>query len=56
MILATEDVNTSPDLIRHAFARGGEPKHLLKVDGDHYFVYPWGKGRNVEQVIKAARE
>jgi hypothetical protein len=56
MTLATEDVNTSPDLIRHAFARAGEPKHLLEVDGAITFVYPWGNGRNVERVIKAARE
>jgi uncharacterized protein len=56
MILATEDVNTSPDLIRDAFARAGEPKQLLEVAGDHYSIYPWSKGTNVEQVTKAAAQ
>jgi uncharacterized protein len=56
MILATEDVNTSPDLIRSAFAQAGEPKRLLEVVGDHYSVYPWINGQNVEQVTSAATD
>jgi uncharacterized protein len=56
MILGTEDVNTSPDLTRAAFARAGEPKRLLEVDGDHYSVYPWDKGHNFDKVSQAATD
>jgi fermentation-respiration switch protein FrsA (DUF1100 family) len=56
MILASEDVNTSPEGTRAAFARAGEPKCLLEVDGDHYSVYPWKNGHNSEQVIQAGAD
>jgi uncharacterized protein len=40
VMLGTEDTNTSPGLTRAAFARAGEPKRLLELDGDHYSIYP----------------
>jgi len=39
MILATDDKWTPPDLIREAYARAGEPKRLLEIEGGHYVVY-----------------
>lgn len=39
MILARGDTWTSPGLIREAFARAGEPKALLELEGTHYDVY-----------------
>ena len=56
MILAKDDVISSSDLIRAAFARAGEPKRLLELDGGHYAVYPWSKGRCADQAIEAATE
>jgi fermentation-respiration switch protein FrsA (DUF1100 family) len=54
MILAQDDPISLPDSIRAAFARAGEPKRLLEVEGSHYSVYPWSKGRNADQAIQAA--
>ena len=54
MMLGTEDTNTSPGLTRDAFARAGEPKRLLEIDGDHYSIYPWAKGHNFDKVSHAA--
>jgi outer membrane PBP1 activator LpoA protein len=56
MMLGTEDTNTSPGLTRAAFARTGEPKRLLEIDGDHYSIYPWVKGHNFDTVSQAAAE
>lgn len=56
MMLGMEDTNTSPGLTRDAFARAGEPKRLLEVDGDHYSIYPWAKGHNFDKVSQAAAE
>ena len=39
MILATDDAYTTPDLLREAFARAGEPKRLIELAGGHYTVY-----------------
>lgn len=39
MILATQDKWTPPDLIRDAFARAGDPKRLLEIEGGHYVLY-----------------
>ena len=39
MILARGDKWTPPELIREAFARAGEPKRLIEIEGDHYAVY-----------------
>jgi hypothetical protein len=54
MILAEDDPISLPDSIRAAFARAGEPKRLLEVEGSHYSVYPWRKGRSADQAIQAA--
>jgi fermentation-respiration switch protein FrsA (DUF1100 family) len=43
-------------LVRAAFARAGEPKRLLEVEGGHYSVYPWSKGRSADQASQAAAE
>ena len=56
MILAKDDTISSSDLIRAAFARAGEPKRLLEVEGGHYSVYPWSKGQSADQAIQAATE
>jgi len=56
MILAKDDVISSSDLIRAAYARAGEPKRLLEVEGGHYSVYPWSKGRSADQASQAATE
>jgi uncharacterized protein len=53
MIVAKDDVNAPAEYSRAAFARAGDPKRLLEVDGDHYSVYPWRKGQNAEKVIQA---
>jgi fermentation-respiration switch protein FrsA (DUF1100 family) len=56
MILAKDDTISSSDLIRAAFARAGEPKRLLEVEGGYYSVYPWSKGRSADQASQAATE
>ena len=39
MIVATEDRLAATDVALAAFARAGEPKELLLVEGDHFVVY-----------------
>src|SRR5712672_3078286 len=39
MILARGDAIIPPDSIRSAFARAGEPKRLIEIEGGHYTVY-----------------
>lgn len=39
MIVATRDQTTPPYLAEEAFARAGEPKTIVRYDGDHYDVY-----------------
>jgi uncharacterized protein len=56
MILAKDDTISSSDLIRDAFARAGEPKRLLEVEGGHYSVYPWSRGQSADQAGEAATE
>jgi hypothetical protein len=56
MILAEDDTISSSDLIRATFARAGEPKRLLEVEGGHYSVYPWSKGQSWDQASQAATD
>jgi fermentation-respiration switch protein FrsA (DUF1100 family) len=56
MILAKGDTISSSEQIRAAFARAGEPKRLLEVEGGHYSVYPWSRGQSADQAGKAATE
>jgi len=53
MILARNDAIVPPDSIRSAFARAGEPKRLLELDGGHYSVYT---GPGAEKAAQAATE
>src|SRR6266567_4816713 len=53
MILARNDAIAPPDSIRDAFARAGEPKRLLEIDGGHYAVYT---GRGADDAGQAATE
>jgi fermentation-respiration switch protein FrsA (DUF1100 family) len=53
MILARSDAIVPPDTIRQAFARAGEPKHLLEIEGGHYSVY---NGPGAEEAGQAATE
>jgi hypothetical protein len=53
MILAKDDRISFPDTIRAAFARAGEPKRLLEVEGGHYSVY---RGDVADQAGRAAAE
>jgi fermentation-respiration switch protein FrsA (DUF1100 family) len=39
MIVATRDRTTPAYLAEEAFARAGEPKKIVRYDGDHYDVY-----------------
>jgi fermentation-respiration switch protein FrsA (DUF1100 family) len=39
MIVATEDRLAPTAIALGAFARAGEPKELVLVDGDHFAVY-----------------
>ena len=39
MILGRNDAIAPPESIRSAYARAGEPKRLLEIDGGHYAVY-----------------
>ena len=39
MFLAKSDPIAPPDTIRAAFARAGEPKRLVEVEGTHYSPY-----------------
>ena len=53
MILARKDAITPPDSVRSAFARAGEPKRLLEIDGGHYAIYT---GRGADEAGQAATE
>lgn len=53
MILAKNDTISPSASIRKAFARAGEPKRLLEVEGGHYSVY---RGAGAEQASRAAVE
>jgi len=53
MILARNDAIAPPESIRDAFARAGEPKRLLEIDGGHYAVYT---GRGADDAGQAATE
>ena len=39
MLLAKNDPIAPPETIRAAYARAGEPKRLVEVEGTHYSVY-----------------
>jgi hypothetical protein len=54
MILAKDDAISPPDRIRAAFARAGEPKRLLELEGGHYSLYPWSKGTSADEASEAA--
>jgi hypothetical protein len=43
----------APESIRNAFARAGEPKRLLEIDGGHYAIYT---GPGADQTGQAATE
>jgi fermentation-respiration switch protein FrsA (DUF1100 family) len=51
MILAKGDAIVPPDSNRRAFARAGEPKRLLEIEGGHYSVYT---GPGADQAAQAA--
>ena len=53
VILARNDVIAPPESIRKAFARAGEPKRLMEVDGGHYAIYT---GPGVDEAGQAATE
>src|SRR5882757_9327904 len=53
MILARNDAIVPPDSIRSAFARAGEPKHLLEIAGSHYAVY---HGAGADAAARAATQ
>ena len=53
MILARNDAVVPPDSTRSAFARAGEPKHLLEIEGGHYAVY---NGAGADAAARAATE
>jgi fermentation-respiration switch protein FrsA (DUF1100 family) len=53
MILARNDVIVPAESIRDAFARAGEPKRLLEIEGGHYSVY---RGKGADEAAKAATE
>jgi fermentation-respiration switch protein FrsA (DUF1100 family) len=50
--LARNDVIVPPGSIRTAFARAGEPKRLLEIEGGHYAVYT-GRGADEAGQIAA---
>ena len=53
MILAKNDAISPPDSIRAAFARAGEPKQLLELEGGHYSVY---RGPGADKASRAAAD
>lgn len=53
-ITARQDRLVSPELLRQAFERAGEPKKLLTVEGSHYDVYDEHAVRR--QACEAARD
>jgi len=53
MILAKGDVIVPPETNREAFARAGEPKRLLEIEGGHYAVYI---GPGADEAAEAATQ
>jgi poly(3-hydroxyalkanoate) synthetase len=53
IILARNDAITPAESIRSAFARAGEPKRLLEIDGGHYAIY---RGHGADEAGQAATE
>jgi uncharacterized protein len=53
MILARGDAIVPPASIRAAFARAGEPKRLLEIEGGHYTVYT---GSGADTAAQAATQ
>ena len=53
MILASKDAIVPPESNRNAFARAGEPKRLLEINGGHYSVYI---GPGAAEAAQAATE
>jgi len=53
MILARGDAIVPPNSNRSAFARAGEPKRLLEIEGGHYSVYI---GPGADEAARAATE
>jgi uncharacterized protein len=53
MILAKNDSISPPDSIRAAFARAGEPKRLVELEGGHYSVY---RGPCADEASRAAAD
>jgi len=53
MILAKDDAIVPPDSNREAFARAGEPKGLLELEGGHCSVYT---GASAGAAAQAATE
>jgi fermentation-respiration switch protein FrsA (DUF1100 family) len=53
MILARGDAIIPPASIGSAFARAGEPKRLLEIEGGHYIVYT---GSGADTAAQAATE
>jgi fermentation-respiration switch protein FrsA (DUF1100 family) len=56
MILAKDDQISSPELIRAAFDRAGDPKRLLELEGGHYSLYPWSRGQSAQAAMEAATD
>lgn len=53
MIPAKNDAISPPDSIRAVFARAGEPKRLLELEGGHYSVY---RGPGADEASRAAAD
>jgi fermentation-respiration switch protein FrsA (DUF1100 family) len=53
-IMASQDRLVSPDFIRQAYERAGQPKKLLTVEGSHYDVYD--EPAALRQACEAARD
>jgi len=51
MIVARNDAISPPGILRAAFARAGEPKRLLELEGGHYSVY---RGQAADEAGRAA--
>lgn len=53
MVLAEEDTHAPAPWVREAFAKAGEPKKLVALEGGHYTVYT---GPGAEKAAKASTE
>ena len=53
MLLTKSDAISPPDSIRAAFARAGEPKRLMELEGGHYSLYG---GPGADQASRAAAD